>query len=276
MRKVIIPLVIVAAILSLSAVKAQAATVTLQLVQPTTSTWQVWATDSLGDNLGIQDVGFTLTPATGSILTTQIRTPYITIDNTGGMQDGNVAADTVGFTTAQTAAAGGGTNFTIAEGNTVGYSANEFLMAVGQTAGNVHAHYTAIGDPNYQTDCPGDDGSNFYYQDSISGGGAQHMLGDLVGTYTVAASGSIGTGSNKVTNPFSSAAIELASGTNSTGATFAALTSLSGNVWNIAPAGLSSTGDLAAASVVQSIPEPASLALLAMGGLLVLPRRRQA
>lgn len=267
MRKSIFALVTVSVILA--AVQAQAALVNFMVVANSANTgWQVWATDWSQDNNGIQALAFTLTGVTGTPL---YRLPSIVLDN-GDVAD--FGKDTVGFIGQSISVVSHAANFTIAEPNSVVFDPNEFLMGVGQNAGNLHNYYSTLGDPN----APGDGGTaGPYNQGAIS----STMPGDTTptGIFGLAGNATLGSGSSTTTNPFGGVGIEVASGNDNVAGTLPTISSYGANVYTSVPTDTSPSGVTTSATVAIGVPtvspEPATLALLAFGGLLVLPRRRR-
>jgi hypothetical protein len=269
-QKVIIPLVL--AVVILAAVQAQASLVTYALVVVDASHYQVWANDSAGDNSGIAAMSFYVNGA----VTAQIRTPSINVDDTVG------SADNLGLSggTGTTATIGNAINVVLGASNTVHYNSDEFIMGEGQNAGNLVAYVGNLTDSNLTNN------GGVYNINST----ANRMAGDTgvsaKGVDGLAAGASFSSAGNLVTNPFSAANVgvggfagvgmELVSGTY-TGTI--SLSNLGASVYTSVPTGLTNSGLTAPATTIHSftvsaVPEPASLAMLGMGGLLLVSRRR--
>jgi len=256
-RKAIFPSLVAAVVLA--AVQAQAATVTFAIATDgATNGWALWATDSVGDNFGLAGLAATVTGVTGSVA---LRAPNASIDNQA--QDGS--SDVIGWATANGggASSGGVTNITLGQPASMVYSANEYVMGMGQSVGDLTSYITSQVDP----------GSGNNYEVNLV---SNRMAGDSskIGTYGVAAHGTNGTGTSLVTNPFGTVGIELASGTDAVAGTLPTLSNLGANVFFSVPTAATSSGTTGAATI--GSPEPASLALLAFGGMMVLARRRRA
>jgi hypothetical protein len=262
-RKAIFPSLVAAVVLA--AVQAQASTVTYYVAQQGAGGYTVWVTDSLGDNHGLAGLALTL----NGVSTAVLRAPEaLGVDNGDGS-----AADVLGWATCPTPSVSGGTaNVTLGEPVAVTYGANEFIMGIGQVAGNLTSYITGLTDPG--------SGSNYVIEIAVS----HTMLGDTQsaskGVFGVAGGASFSSGANLVTNPASVVAEELVSGNEAVAGTLPTLTNIGANIFSSIPTGTTTTSTTASADNVvvagNVVPEPATLALLAFGGLLVLPRRRHA
>jgi hypothetical protein len=160
-RKFIIPLVLLAAILFGSNQSFATATLYYKLVTPTANTWQIWVEDAdliSASDLGINGFGVTLTPSSGNI----------TLNTSGGSQrwstaplgtyNGGVDPVDLGFTSASaspTTAYGANGQVLIAQQGTLGSVAiDAAILHVGQNAmsgtgfaGNNNGHFLADADP---------------------------------------------------------------------------------------------------------------------------------
>jgi len=254
-RKLLFPLAVVTAVLAFSVQSFAAATPSIyaKLVTVDSTHWQVWAQDV--DPTGTVDMGIsgfgvqlntntgTITAPTGNSATSSWVSPHDRIDTDSG------PGNSLGF--AQNSVVGSGS----AQVSLTCYQGNS----------------TAV----IQTDA----GIYFIGQNAMAGTGLSGNHGGVFVGDADPYGDTVSTASTPSTNNLAGW-VEMFQGTNSAGAVpYITYSASAGSVFKI-PANTDANDFSAQAStgsaVVLGVPEPASLALLALGGLLVLPRRRHA
>lgn len=220
------------------------------LYAPTSTTWQVWAIDTSNTaDKGIDLLGFTLTPSSGTVScpsSTGITATEDTVDSPN--------SDLIGFSAAGSGFGNNKASLTIgvaqqASAGTFQQNVDSAVFGVGQSASALNNNGSFLG-----YTCP--DGTVIASE-----------------TNTHAASNTI------------SGWVELFAGTNNVAGSVTGPSNFSGlgvdmfdNTQPLSAAGQYSTAAnlFTGSMVVLAAPEPATLALLAFGGLLALPRRRHA
>jgi hypothetical protein len=229
MRKLVL---IVACVVSvLAAAQARASLITLQVIQPTLTTWQIWASDS-GTNDGVyaltMDVVGTTTTGLGHF---GVNVPSCQLNGDSGLN--------VGFASASSVVNGTDINFSVYQPASVN-DPTEYVYGMGQVSSSLTSLFGSSG-LDYQ---PAD----------ISNDAWGATKGGIANTF------------------------EVANGKNASGVAIT-LANVQASVFNN-ETGSSSGGGTTSTNipftVVLATPEPASLALLGLGGLLLISRRRRA
>jgi hypothetical protein len=226
-----------AALVAATATQAFAAQVVYRLDTPDSTHWSVSAMDSSNtDNLGIKFFGFTLTASGGTITSP---TTFGTADYRTAPRGQDAGADQLGFTSA----------------------------AASPT--------TVSGQPGFVFNLDQGSGGTVVFDAAVLGVG-QGAASPLLGYTTpggLQITGLLGQSINDI-----GGFVQFAKGTNSPGAALS-ISGAGATVFNLTQpndgGAFTAIASNSVVTAVQAVPEPASLALLGLGGLLILvPRKR--